>query len=124
MINVVFKNLEPSELARAAVCERIEHVIEKFPTLINHKIVATVSMENSPTQAGPDVFGVRLRIAGKHFSNIEIEKKCNNLYTSLSMLCESLLERLNREGDKKRIKNRKLERTINFSEPEPTLSIV
>lgn len=126
MVQIVFKNLEPSELARGAVRERVEHIVEKFPSLIEHKITATVSVENSPLQAGPDVFGIRLRISGKQYANIEIEKRSNTLYLALSMLCESLLEMLNRKGDKTRMKNRKSHRQIRFEEPtlEPLQSIV
>lgn len=123
MIHIVFKNLEASELARSAVLQRIEHVVEKFPGLSDHKITTTLSMDNSPTQPGPDLFGVRLRIAGKYYSGIEIEKKSSNLYLALSALCESLLETLNRQGDKKRVKNRKSLRNISFSESEDTRSI-
>lgn len=123
MIQIVFKNLEVSELARNAVLQRLEHVVEKFPSLSDHKMTTTLSMENSPSQPGPDVFGIRLRITGKYFRDVEIEKKSSSLYLALSSLCESLLERLNRQNDKKRVKSLKSSRKLTFIDSETTENI-
>ena len=38
MIQIKFKNLEKSEMAREAVAERIENLIQKFPDLSASKI--------------------------------------------------------------------------------------
>ena len=50
MIKVVFKDLEKSDLAREAVEERFQEVMERFPALSESRIVVTLSMENSPRQ--------------------------------------------------------------------------
>ena len=106
MIQVIFHNLEKSELARTAVLERIQDTVDRFPELSEHKLVITLSMDNSPSQPGPDLFGVRLQITGRKFNNIIVEKRSANLYLAISDLCESLLERLNRRTDKIRVKSR------------------
>ena len=48
MINVVFKNLDRSELAREAVTERLDAIVEKFPDLQKSRINVTLEMQNSP----------------------------------------------------------------------------
>ena len=107
MIRVIFKDLEKSEFAKDLVLERMESVIEKFPELNVHKMSATLSMENSPHQAGPDHFTVKLFIDGKRYKSIVIEKSAASMYVALADVVEHALERLNRYGDKVRVKTRK-----------------
>jgi ribosome-associated translation inhibitor RaiA len=104
MLKIHFKDLEPSEMAREIVTTRLGDMISKFPDLQNHNMTCTLSGENTPTQAGPDLFKIKLILTGKKFSNIVIEKKAPHLYLAIALLCESLLERLNRATDKSRIK--------------------
>lgn len=52
MIQIKFKNLEKSELAREATQDRIEVLMDKFPDLNLCKIQVTLEMENSPTKPG------------------------------------------------------------------------
>jgi ribosome-associated translation inhibitor RaiA len=106
MIQVIFHNLEKSELARAAVIERLQETVDRFPELSDHRMTITLRMYNSPVQAGPDLFGVKLHISGVKFDNIIVEKKAASLYVAIGDLCESLLERLNRRTDKVRVKTR------------------
>ncbi len=58
MNQVIFKNLDKSEMAREAVMDKVEALEEKFPDLCKSKILVTLEMENSPHQAGPDLFSV------------------------------------------------------------------
>lgn len=110
MINVIFRNLEKSELAKEIVNERLQGLMEKFPELGEHTLNVTLSMQNSPTQSGPDFFTVKVYINGPKFMNLSIEKSAPNLYLSLAEVCDHLLELLNRDGDKKRVRARKKER--------------
>lgn len=112
MIKVVFKNLEKSELAKEAVQERFQEVLERFPNLNESRIVVTLSMENSPRQGGPDLFSVKIRVENGSYDGVILEKAAPSLYVALADLCEHLLERLNRFSDKKRVKNRTLERKL------------
>lgn len=112
MIQIKFKNLEKSEMAREAVENRIEGLVEKFPDLSPSKIQVTLEMENSPTQAGPDLFKVKLHISRGRYDGITCEKANSNLYVALAEVVDHMLESLNRFGDKARVKERKRARQI------------
>ncbi len=112
MIRIIFKNLEESELAKEAVFDQLQGTLDRFPDLINHKLTFTLSMDNSQFKPGPDLFTVKLIINGKKYGGVILEKSAMNLYSALSDLSEHTLERLNRFGDKQRIKNRNQARKI------------
>jgi ribosome-associated translation inhibitor RaiA len=112
MIKVNFKNLEKSSLAVEAAEERLGELVERFPVLNGSELQVTLSMENSPRQAGPDLFGVKVRIQGGRYHGVILEKKAASLYVALADVSEHLLERLNRFGDKTRVKNRAQERRL------------
>jgi ribosome-associated translation inhibitor RaiA len=112
MIQVKFKNLEKSEMAREAAQDRIEVLIAKFPDLSKSKIQVTLEMENSPMQAGPDLFKVKLHVLGARYDGVTVEKEDSNLYVALADVIEHMLENLNRFGDKARVKERTKARQI------------
>ncbi len=112
MIQVKFKNLEKSEMAREAVQERIETLIEKFPDLSKCKIQITLEMENSPLQAGPDLFKVKLHVARGRYDGITVEKSDASLYVALAEVVDHMLEKLNRFGDRQRVQERTKARKI------------
>jgi ribosome-associated translation inhibitor RaiA len=107
MLKIVFKNLEPSQLAKGIVKERIEPIIEKFPSLAEHKVTLTLEMENSPNQAGPDLFTVSSMVNGKKFKNLKIKKSSVNFYLATAELVDGLNELLSRESDRLFKMNRK-----------------
>ena len=112
MIQIKFKNLEKSELAREAVTERIETLVDKFPDLKESKIQVTLEMENSPAQAGPDLFKVKVHLSRGRYNSITVEKENSNLYIALAEVVDHMLESLNRFGDKVRVKERRKARQI------------
>jgi ribosome-associated translation inhibitor RaiA len=112
MIQIKFKNLDKSEIAREAVFERIETLIGKFPDLNESKIQITLEMENSPLQAGPDLFKVKLHVARGRYDGITVEKSDANLYVALAEVADHMLEVLNRFGDRARVKERKRAREL------------
>jgi len=112
MIHVKFKNLEKSEMAREVVQERIDILIGKFPDLNRSKVQVTLEMENSPTQAGPDLFKVKLHVSRGRYDGITCEKSDSNLYVALAEVVDHMLEALNRFGDKARVKERRNARQI------------
>jgi ribosome-associated translation inhibitor RaiA len=112
LINIKFKSLEKSELAHQAVAERIDALVEKFPDLNESKIQVTLEMENSPTQSGPDLFKVKLRVLGGRYNSIIVTKAHSNLYVALAEVVDHMLETLNRFGDRVRVKERKVARRI------------
>ena len=112
MIRIVFKNLEESELAKSVVQERLHTTLERFPDLIDHRMAVTLSMDNSPLKPGPDMFKVKLMITGKKYRNIVLEKSAMSLYVALAEVVDHTLERLNRFGDKQRVKSRAASRQL------------
>lgn len=106
MIQVVFKDLERSELAREAAMERMEAIVARFPDLKPSRITVTLSMQNSPIQSGPDMFTVKVYCRGGRYRDILLEKSASNLYVALADVVEHMLERLNRFTDRRRIKER------------------
>ncbi len=112
MISVKFKNLEKSELAREAATERMEALVEKFPDLAPSKIQVTLEMENSPLQAGPDLFKVKVYVSRGRYDGVTYETSDSNLYVALAETVDHLLETLNRHGDRERVKKIKQARTV------------
>lgn len=112
MIQVKFKNLEKSEVVQEAVCDRIETLRDKFPDLDKSKIQITLEMENSPHQSGPDLFKVKLHIVRGRYDGITVEKADANLYLALAEVADHMLEKLNRFGDRSRVKQRNRARQI------------
>lgn len=112
MIQVKFKNLEKSELAREAVQDRMENLIEKFPDLGQCRIQVILQMQNSPAQPGPDVFKVKVHVTSGRYKEITVEKASPNLYIALADVVDHMLETLNRYGDRARVKERRIARQI------------
>lgn len=112
MIQIKFKNLDKSEMAREAVQERVDALIVKFDDLGESKIQVTLEMENSPEQAGPDLFKVKLHVSRGRYDGTTVEKSHSNLYVALAEVADHMLERLNRYGDKNRVKERTKARKI------------
>lgn len=106
MISIKFKNLDKSELARDAAAERMEAMIEKFPDLAKSRIAVTLEMSNSPTQSGPDLFHVKVQVNGGKYDGVRLEKSAPNLYLALADVVDRMLEKLNRFGDRSRVKAR------------------
>ena len=106
MIQIKFKNLEKSEMAREAVEERVETLFQKFPDLSASKIQITLEMENSPSQAGPDLFRVKLHVARGRYDGIVVDKADSSLYVALAEVIDHMLEKLNHIGDRLRVKER------------------
>ncbi len=112
MIKVIFKNLDKSELAKQAITERLTSVIEKFPDLEKSNINVTLEMQNSPYQAGPDLFSVKAQFSGGRYKGIRVQKSAQSFYVALADLAEHMLELLNRFGDRARIKARSSARKL------------
>ncbi len=118
MIEVKFKNLERSELAKDAVTERFTNLTEKFADLKKSRLSVTIEMENSPIQAGPDLFSLKLFVSGGKYDRVTVTKADSNMYKALADLIDYMLEKLNRTTDKKRVKERKIARQMTSSEKQ------
>lgn len=112
MIQIKFKNLEKSELAREAVIERFGPLLDKFEDLKKSKVVVTLGMENSLKQPGPDVFSVKLHVSQGRYNGVIFEKSNANMYAAVAQVVDHALEILNRFGDRTRVKQRKQARDL------------
>jgi ribosome-associated translation inhibitor RaiA len=107
MVHVKFKNMQKSELAVRIVKARITDAVARFPKGQARSVVVTLEMENSPKQAGPDLYKVRTEIIGGRYHGLILEKGGPSLYKALADVNDRLLERLNRISDRLRTKARK-----------------
>ncbi len=103
MVKIIFKNMESSQLARGELEDRVLYLIKKYPQLKSHQITLTVEMENSPLQAGPDLFSVSSIISGPSIKRLKMKKSSHNFYLAVAGLIDSLkllisdeLDRLNK----------------------------
>lgn len=106
MIQIVFKHMQKSDLAKEATLDRIESIVDRFPDLEESRIFVTLSMENSPIKPGPDLFRVKVRVEGGRYRGVTMEKAASNLYVALADVVEHLQEKLNRFGDRSRVRAR------------------
>lgn len=101
-MKIVFKNMEPSTLARQIVEDKLTPVIDKFPKLKFNTLTVTLEMENSPSHAGPDLFTtwVVIKVAGGR--NLKLKRSDMNLYRALSLLSDGLMESLSQKHSEKK----------------------
>lgn len=114
-MKIIFKNLKRSELVKEVVLERFSATIARFPDLLSSRPTVILSMQNSPFQAGPDLFSVKFICESGRYRNLVLEKSAPNIYVALADLIEHLLERLSRFGDKERMKQRRSARKASRS---------
>ncbi len=110
MVRIVYKDLAPSELLSDFIQARLSPVIEKFPELETHSIHVTIGAENTIRHPGPDVFSVKVRIQGKRFQSLIIEKKATTVHVATAEICDRLVDLLNRHTDRARVRAIKKER--------------
>jgi ribosome-associated translation inhibitor RaiA len=99
-IQVVFQNLKKSEFIKSLVVDRVQSVLEKFPQNRRGKAVVYVSMENSPRQAGPDLFGVKVMLKSSIARSMVFSKKAGSLFQATADVADGLLESMHRQHDK------------------------
>lgn len=109
-VQVVFQNLKRSEFIKSFVTDRVLSVLEKFPQNRRGKVVVYVSMENSPRQAGPDVFGVKVMLRNSIIKTFVMSKKAESLFQATAEVVDGLLETLHRQSERILSKRRNRER--------------
>ncbi|MEZ4871956.1 MAG: HPF/RaiA family ribosome-associated protein [Bdellovibrionales bacterium] len=102
MARIIFNNLEKSELAKEVVRDHLKNLTDRFPDLKSCRLVITLDMHNSPTQAGPDEFSVKFHCRSGKYKGAILEKRESTLYKALAELSNHLPERLNRHVEKNR----------------------
>lgn len=121
MIQVIFHNLEKSDITRNVLEDIIEGTLEKFPQAERGKVQVFASRENSLTQAGKDHFTVKLVVHAKNLKPIVLTKGAESLYQAAALVADKLLETLHRAFDKKRTVRRDSRREFkNWTHSEST----
>ncbi len=106
MIQLIYKNIPQSDLCQALVIKRISALLSKFPSMKNPRVLVTLEMQNSPTQAGVDHFSVKLHLLSGPFKGIRIVKASDTLHVALAEVIEDGFETFSRHQEKKRAQQR------------------
>jgi hypothetical protein len=102
MMRIIFRNMDRSQLAIEVISERMQSVFDKFKRLNPLDVTMTLKMDNSPVQAGPDLFCLKFYCNRGTFKGLAIEKRSPNLYIGLADLVDTLCERLGRNAERQR----------------------
>lgn len=112
MQQIIFKNLKRSEPAREVVKQRMQSVIDRFPALKDCRIHTTLEMHNPAIRTRPDLFTVKFHVSQGRYRGVRLEKSGQNLFAALADVVDHALEKLNRFGDRLRVKERNRARKI------------
>ena len=96
MLELKFKNLEKSELAREVVAEKVGLLLEKSAELKKSKVVITLELQNSADKPEPDLFSVKLQIINGKYAGTTLSESSPNMYNALSDLAERLVKKIDR----------------------------
>lgn len=117
-LKIRFVRLEKSQLVKEAIEDRLLPTIQKFDFINEEDIFFEVEMENSPHQAGRDLFRVKIVFRSGEMQGFVLEKTDDNFYRALSSLSTSLPVNINRYRQKqmtKRLnKQRRVKNVSNF----------
>jgi ribosome-associated translation inhibitor RaiA len=106
MVRVVFRNLAKSDFVKNVIDEKVNHVLEKFPELVDAATTVVVGMENSPLHAGPDNFQVKLTMFSRGLKPVILQRESDNPYQAVAHLTDRLFEVLHRALERRREKSR------------------
>ena len=103
----VFKDGLQSEFVKHAMEYHMDHLQEKYPELENSEATVTLQMENSPIQAGPDAYTVKIRLSGsKRLKGISLKKTAKNFYVAVNDAFHTLTRKISNKISKRRTINR------------------
>lgn len=99
MLKVVFINIEPSQMARDILDERITPILKRDPSLKRCSVTIMLERENPPSQDVPDLFTLSLRAENNsNETDLIIKKSSENFYNATASLAESLNKLLDRRN--------------------------
>ena len=100
-MKIRFVRLEKSELIKEAIEDRVIPVLKKFKIYHGNNVHFQIEMENSPHQAGRDLFRVKVSVNSGEMRGFILEKSDINFYRALSSLSASLPANIKRFREKK-----------------------
>lgn len=98
MIQVQFKNLEPSVLARDTAVETLSRVIAQVPETAQSTVQVTLEMKDSNREPGPSLFHVQVIFQGGK-NGMAFQQSAKSLYVALADLTDKILKTLKKERD-------------------------
>jgi hypothetical protein len=90
VIEIQFKNMYPSTLAKEMVLKRLKPILERFSLVQNNRVYIYVELCTNNHYNKKDEFSVSLKVSGKDFKNFQIKKSAASLFQAASDLSEIL----------------------------------
>ena len=113
MTHVIFQNLQFSEFLNNIAQSRIDHVLEKFPSLPGAHATVHIRMENSLKHSGQDLYSVKVVVmSGQGHAPIVLDKSDPSAYRALATVTDRLLESLRRFKEKHHFARRRISRQM------------
>lgn len=107
MLNIILRNVEQEEQARALVHERFEPLVKRFPDLREHRI--TVIVEEHPTswnRQGARMLSVRTMVDGRKYRAMTLARMSDGVHAATAMAVSRLRALLGRAMSKARKRSR------------------
>lgn len=106
MLNIILKNVEAPEHARALVRERFEPLVKRFPGLRDHQI--TVIVEENPAfsdRRGSRALSVRAIVDGSRYRAMTLARVADGVHAATAVVVTRLRTLLNRATAKARARS-------------------
>jgi ribosome-associated translation inhibitor RaiA len=100
MLNIVYKNFEPTNYTKEIILERIKPIINKFSLDHKHRVRITLEVVNSPSQAGADVYSITTFIHGITYKNFKMKRSSSDFFRAIADLVDGLQFQLGKENNR------------------------
>jgi hypothetical protein len=107
MLNIILRNVEEAEHAKALVQERFEPLVKRFPDLRDHQI--TVIVEEDPTfseRRGSRPLSVRAMVDGRKYRAMTLARVADGLHAATVVAVTRLRALLGRARGRARARSR------------------
>ena len=95
MVEIQFKNMYPSTLAKDMVLKRLIPVLEKFSISERCRVFISVELKNNSDHQKSDEFNLLLKLSGKEIGKFQLKKSAVSLTQAACELSDTLEKQLN-----------------------------
>lgn len=107
MLNIILKNVEAAEHARALVHERFEPLVKRFPDLKDHHITVIVEEDpGSSDRRGSRALSVRAIVDGGRYRAMTLARVADGVHAATAVVVARLRTLLSRATAKTRARSR------------------
>lgn len=97
MLNIILRNVEQAEHARALVHERFAPLVKRFPDLREHRITVILEAEQgSAGRRGSGMLSVRAMVDGSRYRVMTLPRMADGLHAATAMVVTRLRALLTR----------------------------